>query len=91
MILSFAFTSLAALPTWRPFIDPIALPGGTWWLTLIPLALLVSMVYKAVRVRSMDRYLPNVLLMAAQIVVAMASLAVGAHLLVLWIVPALGG
>jgi len=86
-----SFGSLAALPPWRPFIDPIALPGGTWWLTLIPLALLISVVYKAVRVSDMKRYVPNVLLMTAQIIVAMALLAVGAHVLIIWIVPALGG
>ena len=80
-----------ALPGWRPFIDPINLPGATWWLTLIPLALLISVVYKAIRVRSMDRYIPNVLLMTAQIIVAMVLLSIGVHVFVIWIVPALGG
>lgn len=81
----------ASLPGWRPFIDPIPLPGSTWWLTLIPLALLISIAYKAVRVRRMERYVANVLLMTAQIVVAMLLLAVGVHVFVIWIVPALGG
>lgn len=80
-----------SLPPWRPFIDPIPLPGGTWWLTLIPMALLISVAYKAVRVGSMRRYAANVLLMTVQIIVAMFLLAVGAHVFVLWIVPALGG
>ena len=76
---------------WRPFLDPIPLPGGTWWLTLIPLALLISVVYKAVRVPDMRRYLAHVLVMTVQIVVAMVVLAVGIHAVVIWIVPALGG
>ena len=90
MILA-ALEATTTLPPWRPFIDPIPLPGGVWWLTLIPLALLISITYKAVRVGSMRKYGANVLLMTAQIIVAMFLLAVGAHLFVIWIVPALGG
>lgn len=86
-----AISLAAGLPAWRPFLDPIPLPGGTWWLTLIPLAILISMAYKAVRVRNMDRYFANVLVMSAQIVAAMFFFAVGIHVLVIWIVPALGG
>lgn len=82
---------VTGLPAYRPFLDPITLPGGTWWLTLLPLAFLIAVAYKAVRVKSMSRYIPNVLLMTAQIVVAMILLALGAHVLIIWIVPALGG
>ncbi len=91
MIAPFFTIAATPLPSWRPFIDPIPLPGATWWLTLIPLALLISVVYKAVRVRNMDRYAPKVLVMAGQIIVAMLLLAFGVHALVMWIVPALGG
>jgi hypothetical protein len=84
-------SAAAGLPAWRPFLDPISLPGGSWWFTLIPMAVLISMVYKAVRVRSMDHYVANVVVMSVQIVVAMFLFAVAANLLVIWIVPALGG
>lgn len=81
----------AAARGWRPFLDPAPIPDILWFLTLVPLALGVSVVYKAVRVRTMDRYAVNVLVMTAQIVAAMVLLALGAHALVEWIVPALGG
>jgi len=82
---------LAEMPPYRPFLDPLPDFGPWWWLLLIPLALGISIAYKAVRVRSMDRYWPNVLTMTVQIVLAMVLLAVGAHVFVEWIVPALGG
>ncbi len=94
MLLLIASIAQAAAPAargWRPFLDPAPIPDILWFLTLIPLALGVSVVYKAVRVRTMDRYAVNVLVMTAQIVAAMVLLALGAHALVEWIVPALGG
>ncbi|RMH26163.1 MAG: hypothetical protein D6693_07585 [Planctomycetota bacterium] len=86
-----ALAQAAAGAGWRPFLDPVTLPGGSWWLTLIPLALLISVVYKAVRVPNVRRLPAHVLVMTAQIVVAMVVLAAGIHAVVLWIVPALGG
>ncbi len=74
----------------RPFLDPLPL-HDEWWLTLIPLAFLVSVAYKAVRVRTFRRgvYARQVLMMTVQIVVAMIALAVVQHLFVEVIVPAL--
>lgn len=84
-----ALAPVSSLIAWRPFLDPITLPDGAWWLTLVPLSLLISIVYKAVRVRTMDRYVINVIVMTVQIIVSMVLLSVGAHLFVLWIIPAL--
>lgn len=84
-------TTTGPVPPWRPFLSPLPLGGGSWWLTLVPLALLIAVVYKAVRVPDMRRYAVNVLVMALQIVVTMALLALGFQIFVLWIVPALGG
>ena len=94
ILLLLAPVALAGTPAprgWRPFLDPAPIPDALWFLTLVPLALGVAVVYKAVRVRTMDRYGVNVLVMTAQIVAAMVLLALGAHALVEWIVPALGG
>lgn len=73
---------------WRPLLDPLDLNRSAWWLTLIPLAFGVAVVYKAVRMQDLRRYWLNVLLMSGQIVLAMVLLAVGIHALVEWIVPA---
>ncbi len=70
------------------FLDPLNVHDN-WWLTLIPLALLVSVAYKAVRVKTFEDYWKQVLMMTAQIVVAMLALAAALHLLVEIIVPAL--
>jgi hypothetical protein len=77
------------LLAWRPILDPLPLEGGAWWLLLPPLALGVSMIYKAVRTPDMNRYWRETALMTAQIVGAMLLLAFALHAIVQWIVPAL--
>ena len=77
-------------PAYRPFIDPLPITGWFWWLTLIPLAFGVSMVYKAIRVSSnFNTYWREVLLMTLQILGAMIGLAIGVHILIEWLVPVL--
>jgi hypothetical protein len=75
---------------YRPFLDPLQI-HDQWWLTLIPLALLISVAYKAVRVRTFQAFPRAVLTMTVQIVVAMIALGVVQHLFVEIIVPALAG
>ena len=85
----------AASGRFTPFIDPLQIPGfdlqQNWWLTLIPLALFVSMAYKAVRLPELTSYWRQVALMTAQILVAMVALAAAIYVLVELIVPRLGG
>lgn len=59
---------------YRPFLDPLPL-HDVWWLTLIPLALGISVAYKAIRVSDMSRYWRQVGLMTAQIIAGMIGLA----------------
>lgn len=66
---------------WRPFIDPLNL-HDLWWLLLVPLALGISLAYKAVRVRDMRDLWRQVLMMTVQIVVAMVLLAVASYLFI---------
>lgn len=82
---------IALLPTlaWRPFLEPLPLSGPWWWLTLIPLAFGVSVVYKAVRAETLDNYWKHVLVMTFQIVFVMVAIGVGVHVLVEFIVPLL--
>lgn len=71
------------MPPFRPFLDPIELHEW-WFLLLVPMALLVSMTYKAVRLQSLERYWRHVLLMLVQIVVGMIALGAATYLLVFW-------
>lgn len=67
---------------WRPFLDPLPI-HTTWYLFLIPLAFLISVVYRAARVRSMDHYWKGVGIMTTQIVLGMVALALGTYLFVM--------
>lgn len=66
---------------YRPFIDPISL--HEWWvLLLLPMAVGVSIVYKAVRLKTLERYWRAVAIMTTQIVVGMILLGAASYLLV---------
>jgi hypothetical protein len=65
----------------RFFIDPLDV-HAVWWLMLAPMALLISMAYKAIRLPTMDRYWPQVASMAVQIVLAMIGLAAACYVII---------
>jgi membrane protein YdbS with pleckstrin-like domain len=65
----------------RFFIDPMDV-HALWWLTLLPIALFISMAYKAIRLPTMDRYWPQVASMAVQIVLAMIGLAAACYVII---------
>jgi hypothetical protein len=79
---------VSALLAWRPFLDPID-AHRVWWALLVPLALLVSIAYKAVRLHSMRRYWVEVASMTGQIVVWMVLLGAATYVLIGWVVPAI--
>ena len=72
-----------------PFLDPLNLQEVWWWL-LVPMAVLMSIAWKAVRVSSFKNFWRPVLIMTVQIVLAMAGLAVGAFVVVEVLVPLMG-
>ncbi len=73
---------------WRPMLDP--LPIGEYWpFLLIPLALGISIAYKAVRVGSREAYLKSVVMMTTQIVLAMIAMGVAAYLFIWFVIPAI--
>jgi hypothetical protein len=78
---------------YRPFLDPISLAvpqlHDWWWLTLIPIALFVSMAYKGVRLQTLEQYWKQVIVMMLQIILAMIGLAIGLYLLIELVVPLL--
>lgn len=66
---------------YRPFLSPIDLHAH-WYLALIPMAILIAIIYKAVRMRSLDGYARAVVIMSAQIIGGMIALGVASYLLV---------
>lgn len=72
---------LTPLLGWTPFLEPLPLHEH-WWLTLIPLALGISIAYRAVRVKDFRSYWKRVLVMTIQIVGGMILLAAAVFLLV---------
>lgn len=82
-ILQLLHALAAAAPPrgYRPFLDPLDLHEA-WWYTLIPLALGISMAYKAVRLEDLSRFWKQSLLMTVQTVLGMIGLAVIAFIVV---------
>ncbi|MBL0928152.1 MAG: hypothetical protein IBJ11_10960 [Phycisphaerales bacterium] len=89
---------------YRPILDPISelspRAHDWWWLTIIPLALFVSIAYKGVRHPGLDDhpapphaglrgFARAVVVMATQIILAMIALAAGLYILVEIAVPIL--
>jgi hypothetical protein len=74
---------------WRPFLDPLNL-HGYWWAFLPPLAFLISVVYKAVRVERLSEWPRAVAVMTAQIIVAMILLGAAAFCFLEYVLPRIG-
>ena len=77
----------ATLLAWRPFLDPIVWFHDVWWLLLIPLSFGVAMIYRAVRLPTLEHYWRLVVSMTIQTVIAMILLAAFFYALVEWFVP----
>jgi len=73
---------------WRPFLDPID-AHAYWWFLLLPLAVLTSLAYKAVRHPTMQHFWRSVVRMTAEIIVAMMLLGVVSFVFVEYVIPAI--
>lgn len=76
----------AAAQPWRPFLDPVIIHDA-WYLLIIPMALLMSMAYKAVRCHDMRRYWRAVIAMTIQVVLGMIALGAGFWILIEFVLP----
>jgi hypothetical protein len=76
------------LLAWRPFLDPLNL-HTYWWAFLVPLSLLISVTYRAVRMRDLTGYWRAVAVMTIQIIIAMIALGAAAFIFVQYLVPLL--
>ena len=77
------------LLAWIPLVEP--LPGGIhgWRAWVVPMVVGVSIVWKAIRVQTLERYWHEVLRMSGQLLVGMIALAAGLMLLVRVVLPLL--
>lgn len=73
---------------WRPFLDPLNV-HEYWWAFLVPLALGISIAYKAVRLHDLGNYWRQVAVMTAQIILAMVLLGIAMFIFVDYLLPAL--
>ena len=73
---------------WRPFLDPID-AHGWWFLLVVPMSFGIAVVYRAVRVHTLQGYWRRVLTLTAQIVISMILLGIASYLFVQVVVPAL--
>jgi hypothetical protein len=85
-------TALPAIPmssltlAWRPFLDPIDMHQH-WYLLLGPMALLLSLAYKGVRVHDLRRLPRQVIAMTLQVMGGMVALGAGFYIFVEHLLP----
>jgi hypothetical protein len=72
---------------WIPFIQPMNMFHQWWWLLLAPLCLGISIIYKAVRMGSLQNFWREVTVLTVQIILAMIGLAVCVTVLVQVVIP----
>ncbi|MEM1165852.1 MAG: hypothetical protein AAGI30_06110 [Planctomycetota bacterium] len=66
---------------WTPVVEPLALDGPWWWVTALPLCVLIALGYKSVRGGARRRSPRAVFVMAAQLVLMLGLLTLGTSLL----------
>ena len=79
----------ALLATYIPFLYPMHSVHHWWYLLMVPLAFGVSMIYKAIRLHSLDRYWRQVVIMTVQVIAGLIGLAIALGILVQFIIPLL--
>lgn len=72
-----------------PFLDPINAFHEWWFVLLIPLSFGIAVVYRALKLPSLEHYWRAVMTMTAQIVLAMVALGIALVIVVVQIIPRL--
>lgn len=78
-----------SLIAWIPLVEPIPGVIHWWWAWIVPMVLGISMIWKAIRLRNLDRYWQEVFRMGGQVLVGMMALSAGLMLLVRLVLPLL--
>lgn len=71
------------------FFDPLDV-HAVWWVSVVPLALGISIAYKAARVKTFEAFWRNVVMMMVQILLALIGLAGASYVLLEVVVPMVG-
>ncbi len=72
-----------------PFLDPINAFHEWWFVLLIPMSFGISVIYRALKLPSLEHYWRAVMTMTAQIVLVMAALGIALVIVVVLIIPRL--
>ncbi|MFM2165500.1 MAG: hypothetical protein RL325_1937 [Planctomycetota bacterium] len=78
---------MTGLLAWTPFLQPAPGVHQWWWLLVVPMAIGVSMAYKAIRVHDLAEWPKAVARMSLQVVAAIVGIAIGLYLLVIVLLP----
>ncbi|MDA1007614.1 MAG: hypothetical protein O2800_01230 [Planctomycetota bacterium] len=74
---------------WIPFLQPLDILGGGWWILIVPLVFGIAMVHRSVRCMSLSRYWGEVVSMTATSLAVMALLAIGIWAVLEFALPAI--
>ena len=72
-----------------PFLDPINVFHEWWFALLIPMSFGISVIYRALKLPSLEHYWRAVMTMTAQIVLVMVALGFALVIVVVQIIPKL--
>ena len=87
MTSSFTAAALTETLAWIPILEPMPWAHRIWWLFAIPLALGMTMAWKAVRLPSLEHYWRAVFVMTGQILLTIAGIAAGLFVIVVVLLP----
>ncbi len=76
------------IASWIPFVGPMNWMQSVWYISLIPLAIGIAMIYKAIRVTHLRTYWAQVGMLSVQIVCTIVLLAIALIVFVQFIIPA---
>ena len=65
---------MSPMLAWIPFVQPAPGVAHLWWLLVVPLSILLSMIWRSIRTANLADYWPSVARMSAQIVLGMVAL-----------------
>ena len=80
---------MSTLFAYIPFLEPISFFHDWWFILILPLSFGISMIYKAMRMPSLERFWREVAIMTTQIVLAMIVLSVALGVFVQVVIPLL--
>ena len=74
---------LSMLLAYRPFFEPLPI-DRFWYLLAIPLVVAIAVVYKTLKLPTLDRLVPESLLLAGQVLFFLVLAAVAVSVLTWW-------